>query len=99
MKQEHYVHPTGFAFGLTAGAVYTICAFFVAVAPGAVVKFVNTWFHSIDLGQLMVAKQITAGTFFAGLASVLVSAYVVGALYAWIYNLCVWHCRKMKWIK
>ncbi len=99
MKQEHYVHPTGFAFGLTAGIVYSVCAFFVAVAPGMVVKFVNTWFHSIDLGPLMVAKQITFGTFFAGLVSVLVSAYVVGVLYALIYNACVDHCKRKKWIR
>lgn len=94
----HYVHPTGLAFGLTAGLVYALCAAFVALWPTKTLNFFNNWFHGIDLTKILVTPQITLGSFIIGLLEVIVAAYLVGAFYAWAYNKCVAHCKTRGWI-
>ncbi len=94
----HYVHPTGFAFGLTAGLAYALCAALVALWPAQTVNFFSNWFHGIDLTKIYAAPQITPGNFITGLIGVIIAAYLVGAFYAWVYNKCVGHCKKRNWI-
>ena len=48
-KTIHYAHPTGFALGITAGIIYTVCAAAVAFWPMQTVKLFNSWFHGVDL--------------------------------------------------
>lgn len=72
------------AFALAVGAatsiVFTICAFFVAVAPGSTAAFFSYLLH-VDLTGL--ARPISWGSFFAGLlgtgfVSALFAAAVAG---------------------
>ena len=75
------------AFALAVGAVtavvFTICAFFVAVAPEATRAFFSYLFH-IDLTGM--ASTISWGSYFAGLLGTgLGMAFLAGAV-AWIYN-------------
>ena len=65
-----------------AGLWFTICAFFVAIAPEATAAVLSFVFHY----NLDVPRPLTVGSFFGGL--VLFSAWVgafVG-LVAWLYN-------------
>ena len=94
----HYIHPTGLAFGLTAGIIYSLCAAIVAVWPAQSVSFFSSWFHGIDLTKIAATPDITAGSFAVGLVSIILFAYITGAVYAWAYNACTYHCKKLGWI-
>ena len=94
----HYAHPTGFAAGLTAGAVYLLCAGFVSAFPTFAVSFFNDWFHSIDLSKIFVFPQITFGSLARGLVEIVLFFYVTGVIYGWVYNKCVNHCKRKGWI-
>lgn len=94
----HHVHPTGLAFGLTAGLVYVLCAALVALWPAQTVNFFSNWFHGIDLTKIYVVPQITFGNFITGFIGAVIAAYLVGAFYAVVYNKCVAHCKQRGWM-
>ncbi len=94
----HYAHPTGFALAITSGILYSLCALAVALWPAQTVGFFSSWFHGIDLMQIFVMPRLTFGVFLRGLISVVLGAYVAGALYGFVYNKCVAHCKRMGWI-
>ena len=89
-----YVHPVGLALSITAGITYTLCAAAVALWPVQFVRFFNSWFHGIDLSKIMTAPQITISNFIVGLLGIMMAAYLTGALYAWVYNKCIGHCKR-----
>ncbi|MBI3596438.1 MAG: hypothetical protein HY203_04715 [Nitrospirae bacterium] len=71
------------AVGAVTAAVFTICAFFVAIAPETTRAFFSYLFH-IDLSGM--ASTISWGSFIAGLLGTgLGMAFLAGAV-AWIYN-------------
>lgn len=94
----HYAHPTGFALGLTAGIIYSVCTLLVAFWPAQTIKTFNYWFHGIDLSQIYALPSITIGTYLIGLIEVVLFFYVTGLLYGFLYNKCVGHCKKRGWI-
>jgi hypothetical protein len=75
------------AFALAVGGVtaagFTICAFFVAVAPEATRAFFSYLFH-IDLTGM--ASTISWGSFFAGLLGTGLGMAILAGAVAWIYN-------------
>lgn len=91
-------HPTGLALGLTAGIVYLGCVFIAALRPTFSFNIMRFWFHSVDLERMYMQPQITMYSFIIGLITVVVFFYVVGAIFAGMYNLCLKHCVKKKWI-
>ncbi len=97
--KSHYVHPTGFALSITSGIVYVICAVMVGLWPIQTIRFFSDWFHGIDLTMIAKVPAITFGMFVRGLIEVMIFAYLAGALYAWLYQKCETHCKRMKWIK
>ncbi|MBS3128099.1 hypothetical protein J4410_03055 [Candidatus Woesearchaeota archaeon] len=98
-KVIHYVHPTGFALSITASMIYTLCALIITLWPISSFQFFNNWFHGIDLTKIAVSPQITLGSFVIGLLEIIVIMYIIGMLYAWLYNKCVDHCKKHRWIQ
>ena len=95
---KHYPHPTGLALAITSGIVYTICAIAIWLWREQTVRFLTTWFHGIDLTKIISDTPITLGVFFIGLIGVMLSAYIFGFIYAWLYNKCTEHCKKKGWI-
>jgi hypothetical protein len=75
------------AFGVTIGiviaAAFTICAFFVAVAPEATADFVGYLLH-INLSGL--TRPISWGNYFAGVLAVGVWTGLWAAVAAKLYN-------------
>lgn len=99
MKQtEHYVHPAGLAAATTAGIIYVICAFLVSLWPAQTVAIFGSWLHGIDIAKISTLKPLAFGSFLVGLVSVMVVFYTAGALYAFLYNKCVAHCKRKQWI-
>lgn len=76
----------GGAVGIAVAAAFTICAFFVAVAPDATAAFIGYLFH-IDLSGL--TRSITWGSYFAGVLGVGIWTALWAAVAAKLYNLSV----------
>jgi hydrogenase/urease accessory protein HupE len=77
------VWPFGFAVGIAVAAAFTICAFFVAVAPEATAAFIGYLLH-IDLSGL--TRPVTWANYFAGLLAIGIWAALLAAVAAGIYN-------------
>ena len=73
----------GLAAGLTAAALFTLCALAVAVAPGATAAYFTYLLH-LDLTGLV--RPLTWGSYFAGLLCWSVGTGLVFAAAAGIYN-------------
>jgi len=80
------LHIRAFAIsvGLVTAVAFTICAFFVALAPEATRAFFSYLFH-IDLTGL--AWPISWESFLAGLVASTLGMGLLGAFVAWLYNL------------
>jgi hypothetical protein len=78
----------GAAVALTVLVTYTACTVAFVTFPDSSVNFLNALFHGLDFRKL---QQPGAGFSYAGFGGVLVAwavaGFLVGALYAWIYNL------------
>ncbi|HKZ78266.1 MAG TPA: DUF5676 family membrane protein [Pyrinomonadaceae bacterium] len=69
--------------GLVMAAVFVICAFFIAVAPGQTAAATRYLFH-IDLSGL--ARPVSWGGFLSGLVVFSVFMAVVAGVWGAIYN-------------
>ena len=76
----------GLAVGTVIAGAFTICAFFVAVAPEATAAFIGYLLH-IDLSGL--ARPITWASYFAGVLGVGVWTGLWAGVAAKLYNISV----------
>ncbi len=72
-----------FAIGGVTAAVFAICAFFIAVAPGSTAAFFSFLLH-VDLTG--IARPISWGSFFGGLIGTGLVAALFAAAVAGFYN-------------
>jgi hypothetical protein len=87
----------GSATALTAGTLSLVCAFAVWLSPEGTVGFVNSWTHGLDLTVLRTEKPLTLASLGIGLLNVMLTGFLVGALFAVFYNLagrCACCCGK-----
>ncbi len=79
---------TGAALALSAAILNIICLTALTFWPDAALDFVSAWAHGIDLNLLRPAsiRSLTVGRFFYGLSGILITGFVIGALYAFMYN-------------
>lgn len=76
----------GLAVGTVIAGAFTICAFFVAVAPEATATFIGYLLH-IDLSTL--TRPITWASYFAGVLGVGVWTGLWASVAAKLYNISV----------
>ena len=76
----------GLAVGIVVAAAFTICAFFVAVAPEATGEFIGYLLH-INLSGL--SRSITWASYFAGVLGIGIWTALWAAALAKLYNLSV----------
>ncbi len=79
---KHNPMATAHAAGLTVGVFYILCRLLVVLFPDGMMLVAKAWFHGLTLGSWDVA----AGDFFIGLIASVVSAWLVGYLFAASYN-------------
>jgi len=81
----------GGSLTISLAVVYTVCALAVVLWPQATFAFFSTWFHGLNLSALAPVKDqgLTIVTFIGGLLSLSVTMFIIGALFAGIYNLFV----------
>lgn len=72
--------------GSVSGIFYLACVLLFAVAPRAGIKLANTMVHGLDLTSIMRASMAPLGTILVGLVEIAILGYLVGGLFAVIYN-------------
>ena len=68
----------------TMGFVYVACALLVGLFPEVSKAVAVSWFHGFDLGKIWEAAP--RGNFVLGLITATAGSWVVGYLFAWLYN-------------
>lgn len=88
MKKTVNPSVLGISLALTFGILYSICAAAFALWPESAFSFFNAWFHGIDLRLLQPegGRAVVLDTFLYGLISILITAYIAGAVFALLYN-------------
>ncbi|MEK7061092.1 MAG: DUF5676 family membrane protein [Patescibacteria group bacterium] len=72
------------ASAISVGVVYLVCAAFVAILPGLSKLVMQSWFHGINFENLWTGAA--RGNFVLGLISAVIGAWLVGYLFAGLYN-------------
>lgn len=73
--------------GLTGGIMYVFCAIFVWILPDLSLKLVGWLAHMINLQEKLSGNMtLTIGGIVAGSIEVFIYLYVVGWIFAAIYN-------------
>lgn len=75
-------------FAITVGIIYIVCALAIALLPDLTMTIAKSWFHGIDLSKIYY-QNITPGSLVLGFVTSIVGAWLVGYLFATIYNLSV----------
>jgi hypothetical protein len=76
----------GVVLSLTVIVSYVLCALFWFSFPGPSLELLNGLFHGLDFRKLGAPAIFSFGTFLYVLAVLAIWSYVLGAIYAVIYN-------------
>ena len=72
------------ASAAVTGIIYIFCAAAVAIFPGISKTIAESWFHGISLETLWTAAP--RGNFVLGLLTAVAGVWLIGWLFAWLYN-------------
>jgi len=75
----------GLSLATASAIVYMICVLAYWIAPNTLIVYGNYLFHSVDLGSIAV-KSVTFIDALIGLVLIFVSGYLIGLLFAGLYN-------------
>ena len=76
----------GLAAAGTGAILYIACAVLVAIAPEFAVKSFAYLFHGITLETLATPDTMAAGRVLIGLIQVIIYTYLLGWIFAGLYN-------------
>jgi len=90
MENGHYcqINKNGFALaaGGVMGAIYVVCAIFVALWPNFALQLFGWLVHLVNVEKFAGDVAITFGGFLAGLLQAVVYGYIGAWLIAWLHN-------------
>ncbi|MHB8863225.1 MAG: DUF5676 family membrane protein [Pirellulaceae bacterium] len=84
MNMKLDVRAAALAAGSIAALVYVLCTVFCALVPESTVVYLGTVFLRVDLTGLY--RQVTWGSFVAGLLGYGLGPAVMAGAMAWLYN-------------
>ena len=84
MKLE--VQKFALAAAVTMGAIYAVCAAFVALWPDFALQLFGWLIHLVNVEKFAGDVQITVIGFVIGLIQAIVYTYVVMLIFAWLHN-------------
>ena len=73
------------SLAVLAAILYVVCRLFYLVWPKQTLDFFNTWFHGVDF-SVIAKNNLTVSSFILGLVGIVIVSWLVGALFAIIYN-------------
>ena len=77
----------GLATAITLMVINTLCAAAVALWPDGTITIFNSFAHGLDFRAVKSTEPLHLGRFLLGLISIGVIGFLVGAVFAWSYNL------------
>ncbi len=83
MKHEPVV--TANAVAATTGILFVVCRVIAGLFPGALFAVGRSWFHGIEMTQGS-GWSLSPSAFVLGLVSATITAWLVGYLFAVLYN-------------
>ncbi|MBI2498810.1 hypothetical protein HYV88_01050 [Candidatus Woesearchaeota archaeon] len=83
MKKD--VNASGIALGLTFLIVSVVCLLLVLIAPGFALSLFGSFMHGIDITKIAITPGFDGRTIL-GFIVVFISGYLIGAVFASIYN-------------
>lgn len=83
MKQSYTIANT---LAVTTAVIFVTCRVLVGLFPDISFVIAQSWFHGIELSKLG-AWNLTVSSFFMGLVSSTLTAWVVGYIFARVYKL------------
>lgn len=82
---KHNPLVTANAVAATTTIVYVACRALVGFFPEISMNIARSWFHGIDISKIS-AWNLSAESFILGIVSATISAWLVGYLFAKLYN-------------
>lgn len=82
---KHDSKATANAATVSIAIIYIVCRVGVYLFPDLSMTIAQSWFHGIQLTQIS-ELDLTLGSFVLGLATSTISAWLVGYLFANLYN-------------
>ncbi len=73
------------ALAVTTATVYVLCRILVSLFPDLSFTIAQSWFHGIELSKLD-SWNLTTSSFILGIVSSTITVWVVGYIFANIYN-------------
>ena len=82
---KHNPSVTANAAAVTVAIVYIVCRIGIALFPDLAMTIAQSWFHGIQLTQIS-ELNLSLGSFVLGLATSTIGTWLVGYLFAKLYN-------------
>ena len=82
---KHNPNVTANAVAVTTAIIYIVCRVGVSLFPDLSMTIAQSWFHGIELTQIS-ESSLSLGSFVLGLATSTIGAWLVGYLFANLYN-------------
>jgi len=86
MTEKLNVKVVSITLAVTAGVVYLICALFYWLLPKQATAYFRDVFHGIDIDLILRQTPIPLGDTVTGFIEIIISALIIGALFALIFN-------------
>lgn len=85
MTQKKDINATGIALALIFGIISLICLVLVLIAPTFALNLFGSFMHGVDLTKIAITPTI-GGKTLLGFVTALVGGYLIGIIFAAIYN-------------
>lgn len=82
---KHEPNATANAVAVTVALIYVVCAVVVVLLPDLAMSVAQSWFHGLDLSKIS-AFNVTPGSFVLGLITSTAGAWLIGYVFANVYN-------------
>ncbi len=74
------------AAGITMGALYVVCALFVALWPDFSLQLFGWLMHLVNVDKFAGDVQITLVGFIFGLLQAVIYTYIGALIFSWLHN-------------
>lgn len=86
MKKGLNIKTTAFAVATTSALIYAICVVLLRLFGLTAISFFAKMFHGIDITKMAVIN-VSLGDALVGFLEIVIAAFLVGAVFAKIYNI------------
>lgn len=82
---KHEPNATANAMAVTVAIIFIVCRLAVALFPDLAMTIAKSWFHGLEISQVS-GWNLSLGSFVLGLATSVGGAWLIGYVFANVYN-------------